>query len=264
MLKSSPKVSDLDLVPSNSLGGLPFREPRPPSFVGVCASSVVVAFMAPMGGWLRGTSSPRLMFCSIPAIRVAGPSSTSGLVPWVVTMWWSPAVMTSVEVFGCTGDVAGSRLSWTMGRLPSPSSFTLASRSLLLVQYPAVCFWSQCHLSFINSTGICCAVLGSSTTYPLSWFSRDETQRPLPSTSAGRSFRVLLCTSTHSPVLGTSMRRAASVVKSSTYVTALQGRGFGFRCFQGLLQRSQGDQLLVIVQALNVNCALSFKGREDN
>src|SRR6266576_5197762 len=184
MLKSSLKVSDFDRVPSNSLGGLPFREPRPPSLVGACASSVV-AFMAPAGG----------------------------LVPWVVTMWWSPAVMISVEVLGCAGDVAGSRLSWTMGRLPSPSSFTLASRSWLLVQYPALCFWSRCHLSFINSTGICCAVLGSSTTYPLSWSSRDETQRPFPSTSAGRSFWVLLCTSTHSPVLGTSMRRAASVIK---------------------------------------------------
>src|SRR6266576_5736384 len=32
--------------------------------------------------------------------------------------------------------------------------------------------------------------------------------------------------------------------------------------FQGLLQRSQGDQLLVDVQALNVDCALSFKGRK--
>src|SRR6266705_2906378 len=138
--------------------------------------------------------------------------------------------ITSVEVLSCAGDVAGSRLSWMMGRFPSPSSFTLASWSWLLVQYPALCFWSRCHLSFMNSTGICCAVLGSSTTYPLSWSSRDETQHPLPSTSAGRSFWVLLCTSTHSPVLGTSMRRAASVFKSSTYVTALQGRGFGFRC----------------------------------
>ena len=147
-------------------------------------------------------------------MRVAGPSSTSGLVPWVVTIWWSPAVMTSVEVLGCAGDVTGSRLSWTMGRLPSPSSFTLASWSWLLVQYPALCFWSRCHLSFMNSTGICCAVLGSSTTYPLSWSSRDEIQRPFPSTSAGRSFWALLCTSTHSPVLGISMRRAASVVKA--------------------------------------------------
>src|SRR6266566_3992641 len=154
------------------------------------------------------------MFCSIPAIRVAGPSSTSGLVPWVVTMWWSPAVMTSVEVLGCAGDVAGLRLSWTMGRLPSPSSFTLASRSWVLVQYPALCLWSQCHLSFMNSTGICCAVLGSLTTYPLSWSSLDETQHPFPNTSAARSFWVLLCTSIHSPVLGISMRRAASVVKA--------------------------------------------------
>ena len=45
---------------------------------------------------------------------------------------------------------------------------------------------------------------------------------------------------------------------------ALQGRGSGFWCFRGLLQRSQGDQLLVNVQALNMNCALSFKGREGN
>src|SRR6266576_2046277 len=154
------------------------------------------------------------MFCSIPAMIIAGPSSTSGLVPWVVTMWWSPAVMTSVEVLGCVGDVVGSRLSWMIGRLPSPSSFILASRSWLLVQYPALCFWSRYHLSFMNSTGVCCAVLGSSTMYPLSWSSRDEAQRPLPSTSAGRSCWVLLCTSTHSPVLGTSMRRAASVVKA--------------------------------------------------
>src|SRR6266566_3173760 len=233
MLKSSPKVSDLDLVPSNSLGGLPFREPRPPSFVGVCASSVVVAFMAPMGGWLRGTSPPRLMFCSIPAMMVAGPSSTSGLVPWVVTMWWSPAVMTSVEVFGCVGDVAGSRLSWTIGRLPNPSSFTLASQSWLLVQYPALCFWSRCHLSFMNSTGICCAVLGSSTTYLLSLSSRDETQCPLPSTSAGRSFWVLLCTSTHSPVLGTSMRRAASVLKARLMSQLYRAVGPGFDVVRG-------------------------------
>src|SRR6266699_55852 len=153
------------------------------------------------------------MFCSIPVMMVVGPSSVSGLVPWVVTTWWSPAVMISVVVLGCAGDIIGSRLSWAMGRLPSPSSFTLASRSWLLVQYPALCFWSQYHLSFMNSMGICCAVLGSSTTYPLSWLSRDETQRPLPSTSAGRSFWVLLCISIHSPVLGTSMRRAASVVK---------------------------------------------------
>src|SRR6266576_2367919 len=48
------------------------------------------------------------------------------------------------------------------------------------------------------------------------------------------------------------------------FVTALQGRGSGFRCFRGLLQRSQGDQLLVNIQALNVDCALSFKGREGN
>src|SRR6266576_3920882 len=121
--------------------------------------------------------------------------------------------MISVEGPGCVGDVVGSRLSWIMGRLPSPSSFILASRNWLLVQYPALCFWSLCHLSFINSMGICCAVLGSSTTYPLSWSSRDETQRLFPSTSAGRSFWVLLCTSTHSLVLGTSMRRGASVVK---------------------------------------------------
>src|SRR6266700_918133 len=184
------------------------------------------------------------MFCSIPAIRVAGPSSTSGLVPWVVTMWWSPAVMTSVEVFGC----AGSRLSWTMGRLPSPNSFTLASRSWLLVQYPALCFWSRCHLSFINSTGICCAVLGSSTTYPLSWSSRDETQRPLPRTSARRSFWVLLCTSTHSPVLGISMQRAASVGKLDL-CHGSTGPWVRVSTFRGLLQ-----------EGVNViSCLLTYK-----
>src|SRR6266566_768887 len=172
------------------------------------------------------------MFCSIPVMMFVGPSSVSGLVPWVVTTWWSPVVMILVEGPGCAGNVAGSRLSWTIGRLPSPSSFILASRSWLLVQYPALCFWSRYHLSFMNSTGICCAVLGLSTTYPLSWSSRDEVQRPFPSTSVGRSFWVLLCTSTHSSVLGISMRRAASVVKSSTYVTALQGRGSGFWYFR--------------------------------
>src|SRR6266566_7302568 len=46
----------------------------------------------------------------------------------------------------------------------------------------------------------------------------------------------------------------------SLTVTALQGRGFGFRCFRGLLKWSQSDQLLVVVQALNVDCDLSFKG----
>ena len=122
--------------------------------------------------------------------------------------------MISVEGPGCAGDVVGSRLLWVIGRLPSPSSFILASRNWLLVQYPALCFWSRCHLLFMNSTGICCAVLGSSMMYPLSWSSRDETQRLLPSTSVGRSFWVLLCTSTHSPVLGISMRRAARVVKA--------------------------------------------------
>src|SRR6266699_3248420 len=204
------------------------------------------------------------MFCSIPAIRVAGPSSMSVLVPWVVTMWWSPAVMTSVEVLGCAGDMAGSRLSWTMGRLPSSSSFTLASRSWLLVQYPALCFWSQCHLSFMNSMGTCCAVLGSSTTYPLSWSSRDETQRPLPSTSARRSFWVLLCTSTHSPVLGTSMRRAASVVKARLMSRLYRAVGPGFGVLGVYSERSQGDQLLVNAQALSVAYALSFKGRGSN
>src|SRR6266705_2753570 len=172
--------------------------------------------------------------------------------------------MTSVEVLGCVGDVVGSRLSWMMGRFPSPSSFTLASWSWLLVQYPALCFWSRCHLSFINSTGICCAVLGSSTTYPLSWSSREEIQRPFPSTSAGRSFWVLLCTSTHSPVLGTLMRRAASVVKARLMSRLYRAVGSGFGVFGVLLQWSRGDQLLVNVQALNVNCALSFKGREGN
>src|SRR6266567_3369857 len=261
MLKLSPKVSDLDLVLSNSLGGLPFKEPHPPSLAGVCGSSVV-AFIAPAGGWLRGTSSLSMMFCSILVMMLAGPSSVSGLVPWVVTTWWSPAVMISVEVLGCTGDIAGSRLLWAIGRFPNPSSFTLASRSWLLVQYPALCFWSRYHLSFMNSTGTCCAVLGSSTTYPLSWSSQDEIQHLLPSTSAGRSFWVLLCTSTHSPVLGTSMRRAASVVKARLMSRLYRAVGSGFGVFWGLFQRSQGDQLLVNVQALNVSYALSFKGRE--
>src|SRR6266566_9595072 len=112
--------------------------------------------------------------------------------------------MTFVEGSGCAGDVVGSRLSLTMGRLPSPSSFTQASRSWFLVQYPARWCWSRYHLSFINSIGICCAVLGSSTTYLLSWLSRDEIQCPSPNTSAGRLFLVLLCTSTHSSVLGIS------------------------------------------------------------
>src|SRR6266576_5571052 len=163
-------------------------------------------------------------------MMVVGPSSVSGLVPWVMTTWWSPAVMISVEVLGCAGDIVGSRLSWTMGRLPSPSSFILASQNWLLVQYPALCFWSRCHLSIMNSMGICCAVLGSSTTYPLSWSSRDETQRPLPSTSAGRSFWVLLCTSTHSPVLGISMWRAASVVKAPLLLQLYMHVSSRFRC----------------------------------
>ena len=172
--------------------------------------------------------------------------------------------MISVEGPDCAGDVVGSRLSWTMGRLPSPSSFILVSRNWLLVQYPALCFWSRCHLSFMNSTGICCMVLGSSTTYPLSCSSRDEIQRPFPSTSARRSFWVLLCTSTHSPVLGTSMRRAASVVKLDLChgSTGPWVRVFGV--FEVYSSRSQGDQLLVYVQALNMECALSFKGREGN
>src|SRR6266700_2435399 len=204
------------------------------------------------------------MFCSMPVMMVAGPSSVSGLVPWVVTIWWSPAVIISVEVLGCAGDIAGSRLSWTMGRLPSPSSFTLASRSWLLVQYPALCFWSRCHLSFMNSTGICCAVLGSSTTYPLSWSSRDETQRPLPSTSARRSFWVLLCMSTHSPVLGTPMQRAASVVKARLMSRLYRAVGSGFDVSGSTPRGSQWDQLLINIQALNVICALSFKGHEGN
>src|SRR6266699_3194736 len=179
-------------------------------------------------------------------------------------MWWSPAVMTLVEVLGCAGDVAGSRLSWTTGRLPSPSSFTLASRSWLLVQYPALCFWSRCHLSFMNSTGICCVVLGSSTTYPLSWSSRDETQRPLPSTSAVRSFWVLLCTSTHSPVLGTSMWRAASVVKARLMSRLYRAVGFGFGVSEVHSSGVRVISCLFNVQALDVNCALSFKGREGN
>ncbi len=172
--------------------------------------------------------------------------------------------MISVEVLGCTGDIVGSRLSWAMGRLPNPSSFTLASRSWALVQYPALCFWSRCHLLFINSTGICCAVLGSSTTYPLSWSSWDETQRPFPSTSAGRSFWVLLCTSTHSPVLGISMRRAASVVKARLMSRLYRAVGSGFGVFGVYSSGVRVISCLFNVQALDVNCALSFKGREGN
>src|SRR6266699_5708152 len=97
----------------------------------------------------------------------------------------------------------------------------------------------------MNSTGICCAVLGSSTTYPLSCSSRDETQRPFPSTSVGRSFWVLLCTSTHSPVLGISMQRVARVVKARLMSRLYRAVGPGFGVSQGLLQWSQGDQLLV-------------------
>src|SRR6266699_179837 len=151
-----------------------------------------------------------------------------------------------------------------MGRLPSPSSFTLASRSWLLVQYPALCFWSRCHLSFINSTGTCCAFLGSSTTYPLSWSSRDETQCPLPSTSAGRSFWVLLCTSTHSPVLRISMRRAASVVKARLMSRLYRAVGPVFGVFGVYSSGVRVISCLFNVQALDVNCALSFKGREGN
>ena len=132
------------------------------------------------------------------------------------------------------------------------------------MQYPALCFWSRCHLSFMNSTGICCAVLGSSTTYPLSWSSREEIQRPFPSTSAGRSFWVLLCTSTHSPVLGISMQRAASVIKARLMSRLYRAVGPGFDVFGVYSKGVQGDQLLVNVQALNVDCALSFKGREGN
>src|SRR6266566_9374571 len=83
----------------------------------------------------------------------------------------------------------------------------------------------------MNSMGICCAVLGSSTTYPLSWSSRDETQRLFPSTSAERSFWVLFCTSTHSPVLGTSMQRAASVVKARLMSRLYRAVDPGFSVF---------------------------------
>src|SRR6266576_1189942 len=169
--------------------------------------------------------------------------------------------MTSVDSPGCVGDVVGSRLSLTMGRLPNSSLFTRASRSWFLVQYPALWLWSRYHLSFMNSTGICCAVLGSLTMYPLSWSSRDVTQHPVPSTSAKRSFWVLLCISTHSPVLGISMRRAASVVKLDLCHSSI-GPWVQSSVSQGLLQRSQGDQLLINIQALNVDCSLSFKGHK--
>ena len=165
-----------------------------------------------------------------------GASSVSGLLPCVVTTWWRPAVITSVEGPGCAGGMVGSRLSCAMGRLPSPSSFICKSRSWFLVQYPAHWCWSWYHLSFINSTGICCAVLRSSTMYLLSWLSRDEIQRPSPSTSAGRLFLVLLCTSTHSPVLGISRRRAARVVKAQLMSRLHRAVGSGSG-FQGLFQR---------------------------
>ncbi len=46
---------------------------------------------------------------------------------------------------------------------------------------------------------------------------------------------------------------------------ALQGRGFGvFSVSEFTLQGKSMDQLLVIVQALNVTYALSFKGHESN
>ena len=39
--------------------------------------------------------------------------------------------------------------------------------------------------------------------------------------------------------------------------------GPGFGVFEVQLRRSQGDQLLVNVQALNADCALSFKGHKE-
>ncbi len=45
---------------------------------------------------------------------------------------------------------------------------------------------------------------------------------------------------------------------------ALQGRGSEFRWSGFTPRRSQCDQLLVDVQALNVDYALSFKGCEGN
>ena len=59
------------------------------------------------------------------------------------------------------------------------------------------------------------------------------------------------------------MRRAASVVKLDL-CHGSTGPWVQVSVFRGLLERSQGDQLLVNVQALNVDCALSFKGREGN
>ncbi len=194
---------------------------------------------------------------------MGGASWVNGFIPWVVTMWCSPAVMTSVEGPGYTRDVVGSRLLCAISKLPSPSSFIWESRSWFLIQYPACWCWSRYHLSFMNSTKICCAVLGLSTMYPLSWFSHDEIQCPSPSTSAKRSFSVLLCTSTHSLVLGISRRRAARVVKLDLChgSTGLWVRGLDF---EGRSERNQGDQLLVNAQALNVGCALCFKGHKGN
>jgi len=40
--------------------------------------------------------------------------------------------------------------------------------------------------------------------------------------------------------------------------------GSGFNVSRFTSKGSQGDQLLVNVQALNVDCTLSFKGREGN
>jgi len=142
-----------------------------------------------------------------------GVSLVNGLLPCVVTIWWRPAVIISVEGPSCAGDTVGSRLSYAMGRLPNLSSFIHESRNWFLMQYPARWCWSWYHLSFMNSTGICCAVLGLSMTYPLSWLSHDAIQCLSPNTSAGRSFWVLLCTSTHSPVLGILRWRVARVKK---------------------------------------------------
>ncbi len=114
---------------------------------------------------------------------------------------------------GCMGGFVGLRLSWIMGKLPSPSSFSLLICRQFLVQYPACCCWSQYHWLFMNSRGTCSLFLGSSMTYPLSWSICNDTQQAAPSTSAGRSFTVLRCTITHSPLWGISMWRAARVVK---------------------------------------------------
>jgi len=52
--------------------------------------------------------------------------------------------------------------------------------------------------------------------------------------------------------------------KSLTYVTALQGCGFRVWVSKVVPRGIRSDQLLVNAQALNVGCALCFKGHKDD